>query len=182
MLMRLQQALASWQPAQSFDIQPGTAGVASPHRLATEWAGFRLQSAGQGYYAKVLFDDQKALIDFQRSAEISRQAGELGIAPALCHADPRNGVLIFAALDDSFRWARLDALRDPHHFASLTRTLDKLHHSGLPLPYTAASRICCGYVFNWKHRVCNSQMSCNGWGNVSIWRGKHSTPCTIHPF
>ncbi len=134
MLMRLQQALASWQPAQSFDIQPGTAGVASPHRLATEWAGFRLQSAGQGYYAKVLFDDQKALIDFQRSAEISRQAGELGIAPALCHADPHNGVLIFAALDDGFRWARLDALRDPHHFASLTRTLDKLHHSGLPLP------------------------------------------------
>ena len=111
MLIRLQQALASWQPAQSFDIQPGTAGVASPHRLATEWAGFRLQSAGQGYYAKVLFDDQKALIDFQRSAEISRQAGELGIAPSLCHADPHNGVLIFAALDDGFRWARLDALR-----------------------------------------------------------------------
>ncbi|MBK0125653.1 hypothetical protein IAE30_18085 [Pantoea sp. S61] len=134
MLIRLQQALADWQPAQSFDIQPGTAGVASPHRLATEWAGFRLQSAGQGYYAKVLFDDQKTLIDFQRSAEISRQAGELGIAPALCHADPQTGVLIFAALDDGFRWARLDALRDPHHFTSLTRTLDKLHHSGLPLP------------------------------------------------
>ncbi len=134
MLTRLQQALAGWQPALEFDIQPGTAGVASPHRLATEWAGFRLTSNGQHYYAKVLFDDQQALIDIQRSAEISRQAGELGISPTLCHVDSAAGVLIFTALDTDFHWARLEQLRDPQHFAALTRTLDRLHQSGLPLP------------------------------------------------
>ncbi|TXE84816.1 aminoglycoside phosphotransferase, partial [Campylobacter jejuni] len=99
MISRLEQVLARWQPSQRFQQQPGTASVASPHRLATEWAGFHLESAGKHYYAKVLFDDQKALIDVQRSAEISRQAGELGIAPALCHADVAAGVLIFAGLD-----------------------------------------------------------------------------------
>lgn len=134
MLTRLHQALAQWQPAQQFAIQPGTAGVASPHRLATEWAGFRLDANGQHYYAKVLFEDQKALIDIQRSAEISRQAGELGIAPTLCHVDEAAGVLIFTALDSDFHWARLEQLRDPQHFSALTHTLDKLHQSALPLP------------------------------------------------
>ncbi|MDM2974103.1 phosphotransferase [Citrobacter sp. CK198] len=134
MLTRLETALMRWEPSRHFDIQPGTAGVASPHRLATEWAGFHLKADGQHYYAKVLFDDQNALIDIPRSAGISFQAGELGIAPALCHADMEAGVLIFAALDDDYRWARLDELRDPRNFISLTRTLDKLHQARSPLP------------------------------------------------
>lgn len=134
MISRLEQALARWQPAQQFEVQAGTAGVSSPHRLATEWAGFYLAAAGVRYYAKVLFDDQKALIDFTRSAEISRQAGELGIAPSLLHVDAELNVLIFAALDADYRWAKLETFRDPQHFGALTRTLDKLHQSGLPLP------------------------------------------------
>ncbi|MFT4269498.1 MAG: phosphotransferase [Pantoea sp.] len=131
---RLEQVLQQWQPGQRFIIQPGTAGVASPHRLATEWTGFWLESAGQRFYAKVLCDDQRALLDVRRSAEISRQAGELGIAPVLCHADEAAGVLIFAALDDDFRWAKLAHFSDPRQFGALTRTLDRLHEAALPLP------------------------------------------------
>ncbi|WP_345830326.1 phosphotransferase (plasmid) [Pantoea sp. BRR-3P] len=134
MMGRLEQALARWQPSQRVVIAPGTAGVASPHRLATEWAGFYVTASETRYYAKVLFDDQKSLIDLQRTTEISRQAGELGIAPALCHVDADLGVLIFAALAADYRWAKLETFRDPRHFNALTRTLDKLHHAGLPLP------------------------------------------------
>ncbi|WP_416413482.1 phosphotransferase [Pantoea sp. App145] len=134
MMTRLEQVLEAWQPGQRFVVEPGCAGVASPHRLATEWAGFRLESAGQHFYAKVLYDDQRTLLDVRRSAEISRQAGELGIAPALCHADEQAGVLIFAALDADFRWAKLASFSDPAQFDALTRTLDRLHDAALPLP------------------------------------------------
>ncbi|MFS2224471.1 phosphotransferase [Pantoea sp. B65] len=134
MLNRLQQALLGWDPLTCWTIQSGTAGVASPHRLATEWAGFVLTAGTQRLYAKVLFDDQRPLIDVARSADISRQVGELGIAPRLKYADTLHGVLIFEALDNSWHWARLDQLASPAHFQALTRILDRLHQSGLPLP------------------------------------------------
>lgn len=134
MMTRLEQALQHWRPGEKASVRPGTAGVASPHRLATEWAGFHVELNNERYYAKVLFDDQRALVDFQRSAQISRQVGELGITPQLCHADSATSTLIFRALDDSFHWAHLDTFSTPAHFAALTKVLDTLHTAALPAP------------------------------------------------
>ncbi len=45
--------------------------------------------------------------------EASRKAGELGIAPRLLHADPGEGVLVFEALGEDWRWGHADVLRRP---------------------------------------------------------------------
>ncbi|KAB8307404.1 aminoglycoside phosphotransferase [Erwinia endophytica] len=134
MLSRLQQALHGWQPDSQWSIQPGTPGVASPHRLATEWAGFRLHSGTQPLYAKVLQDDQRRLIDVQRSIDASRAAAEIGLTPAVHYADVAQGVVIYTALDTRWHWARLDQLMQPRHFTRLTRLLDQLHEINLALP------------------------------------------------
>lgn len=134
MLSRLEQSLRAWQPDAEWEIQPGTAGVASPHRVATEWAGFRLQKDDQRLYAKVLYDDQRPLIDLERSASASRAAAGLELTPSLIHVDSEQGVLIFAALDESWHWATLDQLTQPQNFQSLAKILDRLHEITLPLP------------------------------------------------
>lgn len=134
MLSRLEHSLRLWQPDATWDIQPGTAGVASPHRVATEWAGFRLRNADKQFYAKVMHEDQQPLLDINRSATASRAAARQGITPPLIHMNSELGVLIFAALDESWHWATLDQLTQPQNFQTLTKILDLLHQITLPLP------------------------------------------------
>lgn len=134
MLSRLEQALSAWQPDAEWVIEPGTAGVASPHRVATEWAGFKVQKGSQHFYAKVLHEDQKPLINIEHTVVASRAAAELGLVPQLIHADSEQGVVIFAALDNRWHWATLDQLTQPQHFHKLTQILDQLHEISVPLP------------------------------------------------
>jgi len=134
MLTRLEQVLSAWQPGTEWAIKAGTAGVASPHRVATEWAGFKVQKGSQHFYAKVLHDDQKPLISVEQTVTASRAAAELGLTPQLVHADSELGVVIFAALDDSWHWATLDLLTQPQHFQKITQILDQLHEVRVPLP------------------------------------------------
>lgn len=133
MIDRLQQVLSAWQPTTAWSTESGTPGVASPHRVATEWAGFKVKSATQNLYAKVLYDDQRALIDVARSVAAGRAAAEQGLSPQLVHADIEQGVVIYVALDHSWRWATLDQLMQPQHFSRLTQMLDRLHTVTLPL-------------------------------------------------
>ncbi|WP_312239941.1 aminoglycoside phosphotransferase family protein [Pantoea sp.] len=132
MINRLQTLLSIAEPAKNWQIAAGTAGVASPHRVAAEWQGFILTCGEERRYAKVLYEDQRPLIDVERSAAMSRLAGELRIAPRLL------AVLIFDALDADWQWAKLDQLATAKGFDALRLQLDQLHQA--PLPDVSATR------------------------------------------
>lgn len=131
-LQRLQAALAA-AGLEAESISPGTAGVASPTRLACEWAGFQVRAEGGDFYAKVLFDDMRPLVDFNHSAEATRCAGEAGASPRLALADPAHGVLLLEALPASeWRWAKLDALQPEARLHSLLALKRSVHNGPAP--------------------------------------------------
>lgn len=134
MITRLQQVLSAWQPEALWSIEPGTAGVASPHRVATEWAGFRVAQGERHYYAKVLHDDQKPLIDAENVFAAARAAAEQGLTPPLLHTDSEQGVALYSALEEGWHWATLDQLTRPQNLQKITQMLDRLHQISLPLP------------------------------------------------
>ncbi|MFL9930229.1 aminoglycoside phosphotransferase family protein [Paraburkholderia sp. RL18-103-BIB-C] len=111
-------------------LDDGVAGVASPMRLATEWAGFRVHVGHNEYYAKVLHEDVRPLIDVRKSADASRCAAETGVAPRVRVVDVTRGVLLFDALPASgWRWARVDDLMPPQRLPALW-ALKKAVHQG----------------------------------------------------
>ncbi|MEQ7921771.1 phosphotransferase [Xanthomonas sp. WHRI 1810A] len=130
---RLLNALGAAGFPAEIEVLPGTAGVASPIRVATEWAGFFVSSSRGTHYAKVLHADMAPLIDVERSAQASQCAADSGAAPALILADVANGVLLFEALPAAdWRWARLDELTSAPQLQALW-TLKKKVHAG-PAP------------------------------------------------
>lgn len=135
---RLLDALRAAGFPADVELQLGTAGVASPIRLATEWAGFFVSSCKGQHYAKVLHADMAPLIDIQRSAQASQCAADSGAAPALILADVAHGVLLFEALPTpDWRWARLDELTSAPRLQALW-ALKKHVHAG-PAPDFARS-------------------------------------------
>lgn len=130
---RLLDALSAADFPADIQIVPGTPGVASPIRLATEWAGFRVSSAKGNHYAKVLHADMAELIDIERSAQASRCAAESGATPTLILVDAANGVLLFDALPaPEWRWARLDELTSAPRLQALWALKKRVH--GGPVP------------------------------------------------
>ena len=118
---RLQAAL-SGAGLTGLQITAGTAGVASPTRLACEWAGFHVLSDQGAFYAKVLYDDMRPVLDFAQSAEATRCAAMAGVTPALRLADAANGVLLLERLvPEDWHWARLDRLQPQHRLDALWR-------------------------------------------------------------
>jgi thiamine kinase-like enzyme len=112
--------------------------VASPTRLACEWAGFHVQSPAGCFYAKVLYDDMRPVVDFARTAEATRCAAETGVTPAVELADASNGVLLLQALPaHQWRWARLDVLQPDARLDALWQ-LKRTVHDG-PAPAFARS-------------------------------------------
>ncbi|MFC3609182.1 phosphotransferase family protein [Stutzerimonas tarimensis] len=113
----------------AFDgVSVSTAAIASPLRLATEWAGFTLIHDGRACHAKVLFDDMRPLIDPARSAEASFNAARAGAAPQLLHADAERGVLLFEALPaPDWKWARVDQLSAPDRLERLLGLKRQVH-------------------------------------------------------
>lgn len=130
--LRLQDALA----AAGLDeprITPGTCGVASPTRLACEWAGFHVQSARGRFYAKVLYDDMRPLVDFKHSAEATRCAAAAGATPAVELAASDKGVLVLQALPaEHWHWARLDGLQPEARLDALWRLKRRVHEGLAP--------------------------------------------------
>jgi hypothetical protein len=136
--LRLLDALRAAGFCADVQLHPGTAGVASPIRVATEWAGFFVSGSEGRYYAKVLHTDMAPLINVERSAQASQCAAESGAAPALILADVTRGVLLFEALPaPDWRWARLDELTVAPQLQALW-ALKKQVHAG-PAPDFARS-------------------------------------------
>ncbi|WP_414440836.1 phosphotransferase family protein [Burkholderia sp. 22PA0106] len=132
-LLRLAHTLAEAGIGADARIVAGTAGVASPMRLATEWAGFAVEQGGATWYAKVLHDDARPLVDPSCSARASRAAAEAGAAPALQVADTARGVLLFDALPaEAWRWARIDDLAAPEPLARLWARKRAVHRGPSP--------------------------------------------------
>jgi len=132
-LSRLHNALSAAGFGADVEVFAGTSGVASPIRVATEWAGFTVSSSRGRHYAKVLYADMAALIDIERSAQASQCAADSGAAPALILLDVTNGVLLFDALPaPDWHWARLDELASAPRLQALW-SLKKQVHAG-PAP------------------------------------------------
>ena len=130
---RLIDALESAGFAVNFQVEEGTAGVASPIRVATEWAGFSVTSAQGSYYAKVLHLDMSALVDAERSAQASQCAAEAGATPAVRLVDVARGVLLFDRLPaPQWRWARLDELTAPDRLQALWALKRRVHSGPAP--------------------------------------------------
>ncbi|MBM0138001.1 phosphotransferase family protein [Pseudomonas cannabina] len=129
---RLDCALTTYGFDADRHIEPVTQGVASPSRLATEWAGFRVSCGERRCYAKVLQADMAAVIDIDAAARASECAGLSGAAPRLLSGDRHNGVLIFEDLGPQWRVARLDDLLAPGRLEALW-ALKKQVHAG-PVP------------------------------------------------
>ena len=118
---RLQHALAA-AGLTALQITPGTPGVASPIRLACEWAGFHVHSDQGAFYAKVLYDDMRPLIDFAQSVEATRCAAAAGVTPAVRLADADQGVMLLERLaPEDWHWTRLDRLQPELSLEALWR-------------------------------------------------------------
>lgn len=81
-LSRLMGALESAGLSAHVEVTDGTAGIASPIRLATEWTGFHLTAPWGRCYAKVLHDDMRALIDIERTGRATQLAADCDVTPA----------------------------------------------------------------------------------------------------
>ncbi|WP_213877870.1 aminoglycoside phosphotransferase family protein [Pseudomonas sp. dw_358] len=131
-IQRLQAALAT-AGAQQVSLGEHTQGVASPMRHACEWAGFFVNTDAGPFYAKVLHDDMRPLIDFDRSVLATRCAAEAGVTPAVRLADAEQGVLLLDALPaEQWHWARPDALQDTARLAALWQLKRAVHNGPSP--------------------------------------------------
>jgi len=114
-------------------IEEGTAGIASPVRLATEWAGFTVTAPWGQCYAKVLHDDMRALIDIERTARATQLAADCDVTPGVRLVDAAAGVLLLDALPaNEWRWARLDELMQPQRLQALWALKKQLHAGTSP--------------------------------------------------
>ncbi|NAS96105.1 aminoglycoside phosphotransferase family protein [Pseudomonas syringae pv. actinidifoliorum] len=129
---RLLGALASYGFDAAPHVEPVTQGVASPSRLSTEWAGFRVIGANGNCYVKVLQADMAQLIDVEQAAQASECAGRSGAAPRLLGADQTHGVLIFEDLGPQWRTARLDDLLAPGRLDALWALKRQVHAGPVP--------------------------------------------------
>lgn len=130
---RLESALREAGIAATERPHEGTPGVASPHRLATEWQGYWVSDGARHYYAKVLHDDQRELINIEQSAQASHCAAMAGVAPSLIFSDAKQGVLLFDALPrNEWRWARVNSLASPQSFERLLALKRRLHEGPKP--------------------------------------------------
>ncbi|MGI4856437.1 MAG: phosphotransferase [Janthinobacterium lividum] len=137
---RLQAALRDAGIAANPVWTPGPGAVASPMRLATEWQGFHVRDGALGLYAKVLREELRELVDFEKSAQASRCAGETDASPRVVLADAARGVLVFEALPPTrWRWARIDDLSDPSRLAALWRA-KRMVHAGPKPPFERSLR------------------------------------------
>jgi aminoglycoside phosphotransferase len=132
-LLRLSDTLAAAGIGSGAQIHRGTAAVASPMRLATEWAGFFVEEGAHTWYAKVRYDDAAELVDVERSAQASRCAADAGASVALRFADVARGVLLFDALPEAqWRWARLDELAVSARLEQLWELKRRVHTGAAP--------------------------------------------------
>lgn len=129
---RLIAALEAADFASDLQVSEGTAGVASPTRLATEWAGFTVNSSRGTHYAKVLHPDMTQLIDVQRSADASQCAAHSAAAPTVVWHDAARGVVLFEALGAEWRWAHLDDLTSASRLKALWAIKRKVHEGPVP--------------------------------------------------
>ncbi len=130
---RLENALRKAGIAAADRPRAGTMGVASPHRLATEWQGYSVSDGQRHYYAKVLHDDQRELIDLEQSAQASRCAASAGVTPSLILSDMEQGVLLFDALPQGeWNWARVGNLTSPQSLERLLAVKRRLHEGPKP--------------------------------------------------
>jgi aminoglycoside phosphotransferase len=131
--LRLADALAAAGLEDRAQVRDGIGAVASPMRLATEWAGFVVETGGRTWYAKVLYDDMKELIDVNQTAEASRCAAQAEATVALRLVDPQRGVLLFDALPAAeWRWARVDDLTSAERLDALCALKRQVHHGPAP--------------------------------------------------
>jgi hypothetical protein len=127
-MARLLHALRAAGLDDDAQIEEGPGGVASPSRLATEWSGYRVNGPGGAYYAKVLHDDMRELLDLRQCAQASRSAGLSGAAPELIASDLAGGVLLFEALPPAeWRPARLDDVLAPGRLHALWALKRQVH-------------------------------------------------------
>lgn len=129
---RLLGALASYGCDSEPHVEPVTQGVASPSRLSTEWAGFRVSFGESRCYAKVLYADMTPVIDFVSAAQASQCAGLSVAAPRLLSGDEQSGVLIFEDLGPQWRTARLDDLLVPGRLDALWALKRQVHAGPVP--------------------------------------------------
>ncbi|MGY2293044.1 phosphotransferase [Pseudomonas sp. SDO528_S397] len=114
-------------------VDPGTAGVASPMRLAIEWAGFTVTAPWGPCYAKVLHDDMRELIDVQHVAQATRQAAACQVTPDVRLVDVAAGVLLLDALPATeWRGARLDELMQPERLRAVWALKKRLQAGASP--------------------------------------------------
>ncbi|MGF6853756.1 phosphotransferase [Paraburkholderia sp. CI3] len=132
--LRLLDALHAVGLGNDAQVGHGTGAVASPTRLATEWAGFVVAVGAQSWYAKVLHDDMKELIDVARTVDASRCAAQAEATVALRIVDMQRGVLLFDRLEASkWRWARVDDLASPERLDALWAAKRQVHDGPAPM-------------------------------------------------
>lgn len=101
-------------------LSPAIAGVMSPvHRAVENECYFATIDGRRPVFVKRQHDDMVEFVEPGPVAEASRNAGELGIAPRLLHADPENRLLVFEALGEEWEWGHVDVLRRPQILQNL---------------------------------------------------------------
>jgi thiamine kinase-like enzyme len=128
-------ATALWQGA-GLRYRRVAPAVASPMYRAVEGHCWVIEADRRDrFFLKIAAAEASPFIDSAATAEAATLATGLGIAPALLAADPAQGTLVFALLDEGWRTAQLRDLMDPAVLARIVEAQAKLH-AGPPLART----------------------------------------------
>lgn len=119
----LGEAAGQAMPAFPVLASPGWHGVDATHWQASGPEG-RL-------HLKLLHPDAAAYVDAAAAIEAARLAGELGVGPAVLHADPSAGALLMPLLE-GWRVATLERLYEPAIQDAILAARRRLH-AGPPL-------------------------------------------------
>ncbi|WP_024904717.1 phosphotransferase family protein [Robbsia andropogonis] len=130
---RLLDALLAAGISSAVTVRAGTAGIASPMRVATEWAGFWVTSESRHYYAKVLYEDMMPVVSADKTARATECAARTGATPDVKLIDARRSVLLFDALPaPEWHSARVDDLNSRDRLDALWNLKRKVHQGPTP--------------------------------------------------
>lgn len=127
---RLERGLGQHMLVLDAPAAPGTTAVASPLRLATEWAGYQLSIGGKAYYAKVLHEDMRDWIDPRKVIEVSHIAAAQGVTPMLRCSAADEAVMIFSGLSPQWHWAKVSDIAAVDRLGQLLELKKTLHQGG----------------------------------------------------
>ncbi len=107
--------------------EPAAPAVVSPIHRAVESACFDVDVGGQALFMKVRYPDMRPFFDDAAVADCCRSAHGVGVAPAVRHSDPENGILVLDRLGNDWRWSKVSDFTGQDYLDAVVKAKRRLH-------------------------------------------------------